>query len=216
MTLRVDAITVGPFAENAYLVVDDAARRGVLIDPGAEPERLLRAVRASGATLDAIWVTHPHVDHVGAIAAIKRATNVPVYLHPDGEALYRTAEEQGRMFGLQVETPPPAERTLREGDALAVGAYEFAVIDTPGHAPGHVVIHGNGIAFVGDCVFAGSVGRTDLPMSNPADLARSLERICELGDEIVVYPGHGPATTIGRERATNPFLNGTARIARGR
>lgn len=215
MTLRVDAITVGPFQENAYLVVDDVARRGVLIDPGAEPERLLRAVRASGATLDAIWVTHAHVDHVGAIAAITRATGVPVFLHPDAEPLYRTAAAQGRAFGLEIEPPPPADRPLHGGDVLTVGTFSFAVMDAPGHAPGHVVIHGNGIAFVGDCLFAGSIGRTDLPMSDPAQLARSLDRIAALGDEVVAYPGHGPATTIGREKITNPFLNGTARIVGG-
>ncbi len=215
MTLRIDTITVGAFEENAYLVLDDAAGRAVLIDPGAEPQRLLDAVSRSGATLDAIWVTHPHVDHVGAIAAIKRTVNVPVFLHPDGERLYHTAAEQGRLFGLHVEPPPAADRAMREGGTVVVGGYEFAVMETPGHAPGHVVIHGHGVAFVGDCLFAGSIGRTDLPMSNAPDLVRSLERICELGDDVVAYPGHGPATTIGREKATNPFLTGTARIPGG-
>lgn len=210
--MKITTIPVGAFQENAYLVVDETTRRAVLIDPGAEGERLVDAVRASGAELDAIWVTHPHVDHVGGIAAVKRALDVPVYLHPDGAPMYASAARQGAFYGLQVETPPPADRPLADGDALRVGALEFHVMSAPGHAPGHVVIHGNGVAFVGDCLFAGSIGRTDLPMSDPAALARSLERICTLPDDTVVYPGHGPATTIGREREGNPFINGTARI----
>ena len=210
--MKVRTLTVGAFEENAYLVIDEAAGHAVLIDPGDEASRLLAAVDEAGAVLDAIWLTHSHVDHVGAIAAIERERPVPVYMHPDAEPLYRQAAEHARLFGLQVEQPPPADRALAEGDVLRVGRLEFGVMLTPGHAPGHVVIHGQGVAFVGDCLFAGSIGRTDLPMSSGADLARSLTRICALGDDTVVYPGHGPPTTIGRERVANPFLNGTARV----
>lgn len=210
--MRVETIPVGAFEENAYLVMDETAGRGVLIDPGEEGARLVQAARAAGVTLEAIWVTHPHVDHVGGIAAVKRLVDVPVYAHPDGRAMYDAAAEHGRVFGLRVEPPPPPDRPLAEGDTLTVGGLKFAVIETPGHAPGHVVIHGNGVAFVGDCLFAGSVGRTDLPGCDAAALARSLDRIAALGDEVVVYPGHGPATTVGAERRDNPFLNGTLRI----
>lgn len=213
--MKVRAITVGAFQENAYLVSDEATAHAVLIDPGAEGERLAAAVRDAGVTLDAIWLTHAHVDHVGGIAAVKRAFDVPVYLHPDAEPIYRSAVQHGAAFGLRVEAPPAADRALAEGDELRVGRLAFRVMHTPGHEPGHVVFHGEGVAFVGDCLFAGSVGRTDLPLSDPAALARSLDRIAALGDEVVAYPGHGPATTIGRERASNPFLNGTARILGG-
>jgi hydroxyacylglutathione hydrolase len=213
--VRVETIVVGALQENTYLLIDDAARRAVLIDPGAEAPRLERALSASGATLEAIWLTHAHVDHVGAIAALERVHDVPVYLHPADAPLYAIAEQQGAMFGLDVEAPPPPDHALADGDVLRVGTLDFSVMHTPGHAPGHVVIHGHGVAFVGDCLFAGSVGRTDLPLSSGAALARSLDRIAALGDEIVVYPGHGPATTIGAERRHNPFLNGIARIVGG-
>lgn len=210
--MKITTFSVGAFQVNTYLVEDEHRRRAVLIDPGDEGERLLRAVRESRSTLDAIWLTHAHVDHVGGIAAIKRVLDVPICLHPDGEPLYRRAAEHGLMFGVHVEQPPRAERALSDGDTLRVGDLEFAVMLAPGHAPGHVVIHGNGVAFVGDCLFSGSIGRTDLPLANPAELVSSLEHIMSLKDDTTVYPGHGPSTTIGAERVSNPFLNGSVRI----
>ncbi len=209
----VQTFTVGPFQENTYLLIDEDTQHAVLIDPGDEGKRLLDAVEKSRAKLDAIWLTHAHVDHVGGIAAIKRAANVPVHLHPLDRPLYDSAKRHGEVFGLRVEAPPPPEEALAEGGTLHVGNLTFGVMHTPGHAPGHVVIHGHGIAFVGDCLFAGSVGRTDLPFSNGAELARSLERICALPGETIVYAGHGAATTIRDELESNPFVNGTVRIS---
>ena len=208
----VRTLTVGPLEENAYLVVDETTRRGVLIDPGDEAERLLDAVRGDRAELDAIWLTHAHMDHVGGIAGIVRKTPVPIYVHPRERPIYDSAAQHGLVFGLHLEQPPPPDRDLADGDTLHVGTLAFSVIHVPGHAPGHVAIHGHGIAFVGDCLFAGSVGRTDLPLADGAQLERSLERICGLPDDTIVYPGHGPATSIGREKRTNPFLTGTVRI----
>lgn len=214
--IRVQTFTVGALQENAYLLIDDTTRRAVLVDPGDEGDRLVAAVRAAGVDLEAIWMTHAHMDHVGGIAAVKRSLPVPVYLHPADRALYDNAAQQGRALGLRVETPPAPDHELAEGDTLRVGSLDFQVMHTPGHAPGHVIIHGHGIAFVGDCLFAGSIGRTDLPMCSPADLARSLERICALDPDTIVYSGHGPPTTIAREQSDNPFLNGAARIVRSR
>lgn len=211
--MKIQTIAVGPLQENTYLVIDEEAGRAVFVDPGDEPDRLLRALDASGAELEAIWLTHSHMDHVGAIAGIVRRYPVPILVHPDGLPVYRGAAEHARYFGLEIEQPPPTDAALHEGDTLSVGDTHFEVIHTPGHEPGHVVIHGNGVAFVGDCLFAGSVGRTDLPMASGTELARSLERIVALGDDVRVYPGHGPATTIGHERRHNPFLNGSVRIA---
>jgi len=208
----VKTITVGAFQENSYLVVDDRSSRAVIVDPGSEGERLVEAINRSGATLEAIWITHAHVDHVGAIAFVKRKWDVPIYLHPLDRRLYDAAGRQAQVYGLPFEEPPAPDHEFADGQQIKVGDAEMTVLHAPGHSPGHVVIHGNGIALVGDCLFAGSIGRTDLPFSNPPQLAASLEKISALPPETVVYPGHGMETTIGQERLSNPFLNGTARI----
>lgn len=208
----VRAVPVGAFQENAYVLVDEQSGDAVLVDPGEEGERLLRTVASLGGTLRAIWLTHAHLDHVGGIAAIKREADVPIHLHAADRALYENAAQQAMMFGLRLDPPPAPERELAEGDTLRCGSLDFAVWHTPGHSPGHVCIHGHGVAFVGDCLFAGSIGRTDLPLSSPSALAQSLDRLATMPDDTVVYAGHGPATTIGAERRGNPFLNGTLRI----
>ncbi len=210
--MKVQTFTVGAFQENCYLLVDDRTNRAVIVDPGSEGSRLVEAIDNSGATLDAIWITHAHVDHVGAIASIKQRWDVPVYLHPLDRRLYEAAGRQAQVYNVPFEEPPPPEREFAEGEQIRVGDVELEVMHAPGHSPGHVVIHGDGIALVGDCLFAGSIGRTDLPFSNPPQLAATLERISALPPETVVYPGHGMDTTIGQERVSNPFLNGSARI----
>ena len=211
-SVHVRTITVGAFQENTYLVIDEGSHRAVIVDPGGEGQRLVGEIERSKATLDAIWITHAHVDHVGAIASVKERWNVPVYLHPSDRRLFEAAGRQAEVYGVPFEEPPAPDQEFADGQQLRVGNVEMSVMHTPGHSPGHVVIHGSGIALVGDCLFAGSIGRTDLPMSNPQQLADSLKKIAALPPETVVYPGHGPETTIGEERISNPFLNGTARI----
>jgi glyoxylase-like metal-dependent hydrolase (beta-lactamase superfamily II) len=213
VNVSVAALTVGAFQENCYLLTETDTTRCAIIDPGAEPDRIIAAIERSGAVPEAIWLTHAHLDHVGAISGLRRRFDLPVYLHPLDEPLYALASRQAALYGLPFEQPEPADRTLGEGDVMALGSLRFTVMHAPGHAPGHVVFHGHGVALVGDCLFAGSIGRTDLPFSNPRDLAASLDRIVALPEDTVVYPGHGPVTTIGAEAATNPFLNGVARIA---
>ena len=212
VSVTVTGLSVGAFQENCYLVVEPGGTRCAIVDPGAEPERIIRTIEGTAAVPEAIWVTHAHLDHIGAITGLRRRWNIPVYLHPLDEPLYAMASRQAALYGLPFEQPEPADRALGEGDVLELGDLRFQVFHAPGHAPGHVVIHGHGVAFVGDCLFAGSIGRTDLPLSNPKDLARSLHRIVALPDDIVVYSGHGPVTTIGEEARSNPFLTGLARI----
>ena len=214
--MKVTVATVGALAENCYLVIDDATRRAALVDPGAEGERLVRLVRESGATLEAIWLTHAHVDHVGAVAAVKRAWDVPIHLHPLDAPIYATAHVAAERYGLlPFESPPPFDRDLADGGRLELGALSFDVLHTPGHAPGHAVFVGEGVMFGGDLLFAGSIGRTDLPLSSPADMTRSLARVSLLPERTLVYPGHGPSTTVADELRHNPFLTGAVRVRGG-
>ncbi len=210
--MRIHSVTVGPFQENCYLIVDERTGDAVVVDPGGEPEKIFSMIENAKATPRAIWITHAHVDHVGAIASVKKRWDVPVHLHQLDQRLYQAAGRQAELYGIPFEEPPAPDAEFAEGQKLTVGDSTFEVMHAPGHAPGHVVLHGKGVALVGDCLFAGSIGRTDLPFCNPADLASSLERIAALPPETIVYPGHGPDTTIGEERTSNPFLNGSARI----
>jgi hydroxyacylglutathione hydrolase len=210
--LIVQQITVGPFQENCYLVSDPDSDSMVIVDPGDEAGRIIQAVERSGKTPEAIWITHGHLDHIGAIAAIKRRWDLPVYMHALDEPLVAIAGAKAAMYGVPFEDPPPPDRILEEGQTLRVGNLELTVSHVPGHAPGHVMFYGHGNALVGDCLFAGSIGRTDLEFCNPAHLDASLKRIVALPDATVVHSGHGEITTIGREKISNPFLNGAARI----
>lgn len=209
--LQVRQLTVGPLEENCWLLADPESGEAVLVDPGDEAERLLAAVQESGCTLAAIWLTHAHFDHVGGVAGVVRATRVPIWLHPADQPLYERAADSAARWGLSVETPPPATHALAEGDVMTLGAYRFDVWHVPGHAPGHVAFVGHGLCVSGDVLFAGSIGRTDLPLCDPQAMHRSLQRLATQDDVVRVLPGHGVTTTIGRERASNPFLRGAAR-----
>jgi hydroxyacylglutathione hydrolase len=208
--MQPQALTVGPFEENCWLIADSGSAQSVLIDPGDDADVLLAAIDATQTTLTAIWLTHAHLDHVGAIDAVRRRWDVPVYLHPDDLPLYRTVDRQAARFGLAMSLPPEPTQPLSEGDVMRCGALSFTVWHLPGHAPGHVAFVGHGYAFSGDCLFAGSIGRTDLPLADPAALLHSLDRLASLDPGTVVCAGHGPSTTIARERASNPFLAGRA------
>lgn len=210
--MNIEHITVGPFQENCYLVSDPDSDSLAIVDPGDESERIIAAVERTGKTPEAIWITHAHLDHIGAIEGIRRKWNIPVYLHPLDEEVYRRAEAKAAEYGIPFEQPQKADRELAEGQTLNLGNLEFAVTHVPGHAPGHVMIYGYGNALVGDCLFAGSIGRTDFEFCNASHLAKSLKRIVALPDETVVYPGHGESTSIGEEKKSNPFINGAAKI----
>jgi hydroxyacylglutathione hydrolase len=210
--MKIDVRTVGLFEENSYLIVDETTGRAVLVDPGDEAPALVQMVRSSGATLDAIWLTHAHIDHIGAINDVRKEFEVPVHLHPMDLPYYeRLSARAAEMYGMPWDQPTVTPTAIAEGDVLTVGSLAFTVMHVPGHAAGHVSFNGEGVAISGDLLFAGSIGRTDLPLSDPFAMDASLARFATLPEPTVVYPGHGPRTTIGAELSTNPFLSGRAR-----
>lgn len=181
----------------------------LVIDPGADAGRIEDALTKWGTEPEAILLTHAHLDHVTAVGDLVRRYACPVYLHPDDLDLYRAAPHQARMFGLSVSAQPDPDRDLAHGQVLEHGPIRLEVRHAPGHSPGHVVFVAPGTAFVGDCVFAGSIGRTDLPGGDTQTLLRSIrEQILTLPGTTVLHSGHGPATTVDREAASNPFLVG--------
>ena len=206
--MKVEWVTVGPFQENAYVVADEASNTGVLIDPGDEGGRIIAMVERLGVSIDAVWLTHAHLDHIGAVTDIRRKWRVPVLLHPDDLVIYRRGAQSAARYGLPFDQPADPDGTLAHGQTLSVGRSAFTVHHLPGHAPGHVVFVGDGMMLGGDLLFAGSIGRVDLPLSNPEAMEASLAKVATFDPDLVVYPGHGPPTTIGDELATNPFLAG--------
>lgn len=213
---RLDVLTLtnGAFAENCYILVDRDARDAVMVDPGEEADLFLRRIATERVTLRAVWLTHSHADHILGVARVVEATGVPVYLHPDDRPLYDALPQQSAWLGFQPSVPPAPDQVLAHGMRLPLGGLDFEVRHVPGHSPGHVAFVGHGVAVVGDAVFAGSIGRTDLPGGDTGTLLTSIRaQLLTLPDETVVYPGHGPATTIGQERRTNPFLTGALRLA---
>ncbi len=208
-TLEIRTFTSAGWDENAYLARGVGQEHGVAIDPGGATPELIEVLEREEIALDAILVTHAHVDHVEGVAMLVRATRAPVYLHPAERAWYERSAEQGRLFGVHLEAPPPPDHELRGGAVLELGGTRLEVREVPGHAPGHVILYdaSAGVAFVGDVVFQGSIGRTDLPGGSHRLLLESIRKaVLTLPDETVLYPGHGPATTVGRERVGNPFL----------
>ncbi len=211
--MKIIQIPNGMFAENCYLVVDEAARECAIVDPGEESGLILHKLKETGARAVAIWVTHAHLDHVLGLGVVKAATGAPVYLHPADRPLYDAMPRQAAGYGLRCEPLPAPDHSWSAGDVARVGTLEFAVRHAPGHSPGHVVLVGDGHVLGGDVLFAGSIGRTDLPGGNSETLLASIEReLLSLPDETIVHTGHGPDTTIGRERRTNPFLTGAVRL----
>ncbi len=206
-----EKLTVGPFQENCYIVGDEASGTGVLFDPGDEAMRISLAVEQTNLEISQIVITHAHIDHVGAVAALVDEYSCPVLMHAEAEPMLKEIPNQALMMGLRFGKVPAVDGYIEDEEVLQVGGLRFEALYTPGHAPGHLAFYAAGERLVlsGDALFAGSVGRVDLPGGSMEVLMRSInERLLTLPDATAVYSGHGPETTIGEERAYNPFLAG--------
>ena len=212
--MRIVQIPNGQFIENCYLVVDEQSRECAIVDPGEEAGLILHKLASTGAKPVAIWLTHAHIDHVLGVPRVAAETGAAVWLHTADRPLYDAVPEQAAWFGLEAAALPPPDRSFAHGDTVRVGELAFAVRHAPGHSPGSVSLVGPGVVLGGDVLFAGSIGRTDLPGGDFDTLIASIEReLLSLPDATIVYSGHGPETTVGRERRANPFLTGAARPA---
>lgn len=205
--LVLEQLMVGPLQSNCFILGDEESGEAVVIDPGGDGDVILNALARRPWRLAAILNTHAHFDHIAANAAVKRGTGAPI-MAPKGDAAFMSqAHVSARMYGLEVEASPEPDRLLEDGDTIGLGDETIRVAATPGHTPGGATFITSVGIFPGDALFAGSIGRTDLPGGDHGTLIQSIrERILTLDDETPVFPGHGPATTVGRERSYNPFL----------
>ena len=209
-TAQVVVFALGPVQTNCFLVFDPKSRECVVIDPAWEGERLADEITQRSLALTSVLVTHAHFDHIGGCAALVARHPAPIYLHPADLPLW-SVDGGASFFGLDIEPLPPPGPAFEDGMHLHSGALDFEVLHLPGHTPGHVGLleSAHGWLFSGDVLFAGSIGRTDLPGGDYVTLMASIRnRLLTLPDATLVYSGHGPETTIGRERRSNPFITG--------
>jgi hydroxyacylglutathione hydrolase len=203
----VQGMPVGAFQANCYIVGCEDTGTGAVIDPGDEVDRILRLIEEFRLTPRLILNTHGHLDHVAGNAALKKATSAQLVAHRGDAPMLENLSLIARSWGMRAEDSPHPDRFVDEGDVVTVGSVSLKVLHTPGHSPGSISLYADGMVFVGDLLFAGSIGRTDFPGGDHATLIRSVRtKIFTLGDDTTVLPGHGPATTVGMEKRANPFF----------
>lgn len=215
MTLQIfDHFEVGPLACNCYIVGDAALREVIVIDPGGDAETIASSLRENDLRVTAIVATHAHFDHLIAAEALRGVTGAPFYMHDGDRPLLDWFQESGRLFlGIELGPPPEVDTPAAEGDRLTAGEVRLEVLHTPGHSPGSISLVTPGIVFSGDTLFARSIGRSDLPGGDGRQLLGVIrDKLLRLDDEVQVYPGHGPSTTVGAEREANPFVGEAARF----
>jgi glyoxylase-like metal-dependent hydrolase (beta-lactamase superfamily II) len=205
--LVLEHLLVGPLQSNCFIIGDEESGEAVIIDPGGDGDLILNTANRRPWKVKAILNTHAHFDHIAANAVVRKGTGAPLMAPRADTPFMEQAHVSARIYGLEVDASPPPDRLLEDGDTIDLGDEKIAVISTPGHTPGGATFVTSIGIFPGDALFAGSIGRTDLPGGDYDTLINSIKtRILSLDDETPVYPGHGPATTVGRERADNPFL----------
>jgi hydroxyacylglutathione hydrolase len=209
---KIHTIVVGDLQTNCYILQSNNA--AIIIDPGAQPERIVRFIRDIKVKPSRIIATHTHFDHVLGVDTVRAKLNIPFLIHRDDLSMLESMQSRVRQFmGFEVPPPPKVDRYLRDEDVLTVGDETVRVLHTPGHSPGSISLSGPGYVFTGDALFNQSIGRTDLPGGDLKTLIHSIgDRLFKLDDNTTVYPGHGPETTIGDEKLANPFVGKTARL----
>jgi hydroxyacylglutathione hydrolase len=207
--MKIETIVVGPFEVNCYLVISKEDSNGVIIDPGADEYNIFKAIEKNGMTPKAILLTHGHGDHIAAVAPIQEKFNIPLYVGKGDEAMLSSpGENVSAVFGFDVVCPKP-DYLVEDNDLINIDKLAFSVFATPGHTRGGVCYYIGKYLFCGDTLFNGSIGRTDLPGGNYEQIIDSIDKsILSLPDDVICYPGHGPMTTVGAERKSNPFLTG--------
>ena len=199
-------LVVGPLEENSYIVADEKTKQALVIDPGDEPDRIIELIKNNAFEVKAIICTHAHFDHIGAVGDVKKVTGAKVLIHESDMELYRGAKDQAAFWGYDLDDIPEPDTFLNEGDEVRIGNLTFKVLHTPGHSPGGICLYGEGVVFTGDTLFQGSVGRTDFHGGDMEKLKESFKRLLGLPEDTTVFSGHGPETTIGREKRENFFI----------